>query len=57
MAELPPACTTRVKTLRGNRGGDHDRYPDDPAAVYMPARVQDRESAQRWLESTGKGRE
>ena len=49
------ACSP--KTLTSGRGGDHDLYPDDPAAVYMPAHVQDRHSAQRWLESAGKGRD
>ena len=37
--------------LESARGVDYDKRPDDPAAVYLPARVADRQSAQRWLAS------
>ena len=37
--------------LDSARGSDHDLRPDDPEAVYLPAHVTDRASAQSWLES------
>ncbi len=49
------ACENRE--LRGNRGADHDKRPDDPAAVYLPAHVTDHASAQSWLEAVNGGRE
>ena len=44
--------------LESCRGKDIDKRPDDPAAVYLPADVADRASAQRWLASVNadKGR-
>jgi len=37
--------------LEGCRGQDFDKRPDDSAAVYLPAHVKSRDTAQRWLES------
>ena len=37
--------------LESCRGKDTDKRPDDPAAVYLPREVEDRHSAQRWLDS------
>jgi len=44
------------KTLYGGWGKNCDLRPADPEAVYLPAEVQSRTSAQRWLEAASSDR-